>query len=512
MKPHLTTSASPLTKSVRGRVARAASRSQSTPAGAWNAPTRFLPSAVLMPVLPPTAASTMPSRVVGTWTTRTPRSQVAATKPARSVVAPPPTPDDRVAAGEAGLAQRRPAARGDLGGLGVLAVRHLEQRRPRSPAARSSSRAPLGARGRSAGGWTTATRCDAGRRAAPAARRAASVPIDDVVRRRPSAPPPTAIRVGRASCAAPPTLATTGVDDVVGRPAVGGDGHRRDLLVERAAASCMSAQPAGRAGCRAAAAGRGSKPTRDAACGQRRRRGTTTRAAPASSSRVPASSTAPPPEREHAVVLGQRGRRPRPAPASRKPPRPGRRRCRDRLRRRPPRRRRRCRGSPTPERARRARRRRSSCPHPGGPTSTTSGPLTGRTRCVEVAARSCGAVSVTESPPNFSSTASASTSATIASATTPAAGTAQTSLRWLMAFAGLARGHVDRVAARAGRSRSASWRRGPAATSPVLMPPSVPPERPRAATHAVRRWTRSRPGPATRGSGPARSRRRPRRP
>ena len=46
------------------------------------------------------------------------------------------------------------------------------------------------------------------------------------------------------------------------------------------------------------------------------------------------------------------------------------------------------------------------------------------------------AVSVTESPPNFSRTASASTSATMASATTPAAGTAHTSERWLMAWAG----------------------------------------------------------------------------
>lgn len=45
-----------------------------------------------MPVLPPTAASTMPSRVVGTSTDRTPRSQDAAANPARSVVAPPPTP------------------------------------------------------------------------------------------------------------------------------------------------------------------------------------------------------------------------------------------------------------------------------------------------------------------------------------------------------------------------------------------------------------------------------------
>ncbi|CPU66972.1 Uncharacterised protein [Mycobacteroides abscessus] len=44
-----------------------------------------------MPVLPPTAASTIARSVVGTCTTRMPRSQVAATKPPRSVVAPPPT-------------------------------------------------------------------------------------------------------------------------------------------------------------------------------------------------------------------------------------------------------------------------------------------------------------------------------------------------------------------------------------------------------------------------------------
>ena len=43
-------------------------------------------------VLPPTAASVMASSVVGTSTSRTPRSQVAATNPARSVAAPPPTP------------------------------------------------------------------------------------------------------------------------------------------------------------------------------------------------------------------------------------------------------------------------------------------------------------------------------------------------------------------------------------------------------------------------------------
>jgi hypothetical protein len=89
MNPHLMTSPRPETSSARGRV-RSVARSQSTPAGSWKEPTRFLPLRVLTPVLPPTAASTMASSVVGTCTTRTPRSQVAATKPPRSVVAPPP--------------------------------------------------------------------------------------------------------------------------------------------------------------------------------------------------------------------------------------------------------------------------------------------------------------------------------------------------------------------------------------------------------------------------------------
>src|SRR6478609_10909004 len=89
MKPHFTTSPRPATSSARGSP-RSVERSQSTPAGSWKEPTRFLPVRVLMPVLPPTAASTIPSRVVGTCTTRTPRSHVAATKPPTSVVAPPP--------------------------------------------------------------------------------------------------------------------------------------------------------------------------------------------------------------------------------------------------------------------------------------------------------------------------------------------------------------------------------------------------------------------------------------
>ena len=86
-------------------------------------------------------------------------------------------------------------------------------------------------------------------------------------------------------------------------------------------------------------------------------------------------------------------------------------------------------------------------------------------------------VSATESPPNFSSDTSARTSATIASATMPAAGTAQTSERWWCAAAASpvtvsivrsARGTVA-IGFIAARTRR---------VSPVLMPPSVPPERP----------------------------------
>ena len=84
-----------------------------------------------MPVLPPTAASTMPSSDVGTCTTRTPRSQVAATKPPTSVVAPPPTvttASDRVNPAAPSRSQR---VRDDRGGLGGLAVGQLEVERPR---------------------------------------------------------------------------------------------------------------------------------------------------------------------------------------------------------------------------------------------------------------------------------------------------------------------------------------------------------------------------------------------
>ena len=98
-------------------------------------------------------------------------------------------------------------------------------------------------------------------------------------------------------------------------------------------------------------------------------------------------------------------------------------------------------------------------------------------------------VSSSASPPNFSSTAEASTWATTASPTTPPAGTAQASVRCVMATAGSpvrrstvlsGRGTVEKgfIAAR----RRMGW--------PVAIPPSMPPAR------AVARRIVP-PGPAT---------------
>ncbi len=201
---------------------RSASRSQSTPAGGWNAPTRFLPSSVLSPVLPPTAASTMPSSVVGTCTTRTPRSQAAATNPARSVAAPPPsatTASDRVKARRPSSDQRLPAT------SSVLA------RSPSGTAASTTSRpAPVSARStstaRSASAcWCTTSTCRA------------SVPTS--AGSSPSSPLPTTTSYG----AGPPTVMRVGsLTDPppgrsprrpLGRPAVGLHRHGGDLLVDR---------------------------------------------------------------------------------------------------------------------------------------------------------------------------------------------------------------------------------------------------------------------------------------
>ena len=63
--PYFTTSARPAFNSRSGSVVRN-SVSMNTPAGWWNAPTRFLPAEMFTPVLPPTLLSTSASSVVGT--------------------------------------------------------------------------------------------------------------------------------------------------------------------------------------------------------------------------------------------------------------------------------------------------------------------------------------------------------------------------------------------------------------------------------------------------------------
>ena len=126
MKPHLTTSASPARWSRSGSVASAV-RSQSTPAGGWKAPTRFLPAAVSIAVLPPTAASTMPSRVVG-QVHHPDAAQPGGGDPAGEVGGGAAAEaDDRVGPGEAGGAERLPAVAGDRERLGRLAVRDRQR-------------------------------------------------------------------------------------------------------------------------------------------------------------------------------------------------------------------------------------------------------------------------------------------------------------------------------------------------------------------------------------------------
>ena len=126
MKPHLTTSASPLISSLRGSVSSVA-RSQSTPDGSWNAPTRFLPSLRVHPGLaarrprrPSPAASSGRARPC------TPRSQVAATKPPMSVVAPPPTVTTASLRVKPVCAEHLPAERRHRRELRLLAVRDLD--------------------------------------------------------------------------------------------------------------------------------------------------------------------------------------------------------------------------------------------------------------------------------------------------------------------------------------------------------------------------------------------------
>src|SRR5688572_9447979 len=113
-----------------------------------------------MPVLPPTAASTMPSRLVGTMATRTPRSQVAATKPARSVVAPPPrptTPSERVKPALPRIDQHR-SATATLFAASASGTSMRTGSRPASVSRCDSRSAGL----IMVGGCSSATRCTSG--------------------------------------------------------------------------------------------------------------------------------------------------------------------------------------------------------------------------------------------------------------------------------------------------------------------------------------------------------------
>ena len=120
--------------------------------------------------------------------------------------------------------------------------------------------------------------------------------------------------------------------------------------------------------------------------------------------------------------------------------------------------------------------RRWSCRSPSAQRARRAGPRSRASPRRE--ARGCGRVSPTESPPNLRVASSASTSATIVSATTPMAGTAVTSVRSLndtvsslVAVSTVL--SVGRLSVASGfmAARATS-------TSPVEMPPSMPPARP----------------------------------
>ena len=205
MKPHLTTSASPPISSLRGSVSSAA-RSQSTPAGSWKAPTRFLPSAVLMPVLPPTAASTIAEQrgrhVHDPDAAQPGRRDEAGQVGGRAAA----DVDDGVGAGEAGLPEHLPAERRDRRELGLLAVRDLDAVRPRSPgAARSVADRLAGARPARAGGSPRPGARP--RRAAPGSSPSRPVPTTTSY----GAAPPT-VQHGAVRSRVAPAVALAGLD------------------------------------------------------------------------------------------------------------------------------------------------------------------------------------------------------------------------------------------------------------------------------------------------------------
>ena len=75
----------------RAALAQATSMSLITTTGWWMVPTRLRPRPRLIAFLPPTAESAWAASVVGTRASRMPRLNVAATNPAMSPMASPPT-------------------------------------------------------------------------------------------------------------------------------------------------------------------------------------------------------------------------------------------------------------------------------------------------------------------------------------------------------------------------------------------------------------------------------------
>jgi hypothetical protein len=256
--------------------------SHSTPAGGWNAPTRFLPSAMFTAVLPPTAASTMPSSVVGTCTSRTPRSQVAATNPARSVTAPPPTPTTTSERVKPQLAEDRPAKDGDGDLLGLLGVGDLDRVCLETEAGEVGSHLLTGGAQRPRVDHGDLPRT--GRRASRAAPRSLPITTSYGVAPVHRDAGYLAHRPASARAAEHPVghLVDGGVDRV--------DDDGRHLVVERPALHQLLELASG--GCPAAEVGRGPSPTRHASVSDTSRK--TTRCA-RRALRVVSSVTAPPP-------------------------------------------------------------------------------------------------------------------------------------------------------------------------------------------------------------------------
>ena len=264
-----------------------------------------------MPVLPPTAASTMPSSVVGTCTTRTPRSQVAATNPARSVIAPPPSPTTASRAGEADLRRARPSrarppravlassASGTSSGVrvepgaraassrdrlgGRAQRRRVHQRRPARPRpssgrpARRAARAPIDARR------------TARRRRRPVIRVAALTAGRALPSSRRRRPAPRAITAATCVRRSGRRCSTTSVRHLAGRAGAA----RRSSAAQRARAGCP------------ASSGR-SRPARPGRPRRRCRRRRNTTGAPGQRARGSLGQDRAAAEGEHAVVLGQR--------------------------------------------------------------------------------------------------------------------------------------------------------------------------------------------------------------